>query len=352
MADQPGVPLLQDNVSMWNVAYDWSQRGDEWSDAWGGPSYQWWVTLQSRIQGYLPAARILEIAPGYGRWTHHLRDVCDELIAVDIADTAIAHCRERFAGDPRLRFEVNDGTSLAVAADRSIDLVFSFDSLVHAEIDVIAGYLKEFERVLADDGVAFIHHSNMGSYEPGTYDPHNIHWRATSVSAALVERLAVASGLSCVSQEAVAWGGDTLLNDCFTVFTRAGSRWDRDNVVVQNQSFSIHEMAASQVISRLYPPAPATVAYGARERPDAAAHATALERAQAGDDAGAFDVLRTAIAGEIDPVAFNDLAVLAFRSGDHDTAIALLEALVRLRPDHAPAYENLVALQRERAAER
>jgi len=72
--------------------------------------------------------------------------------------------------------------SLAVAADRSIDLVFSFDSLVHAERDVIGGYLNEFARVLADDGVAFIHHSNTGAYEPGTYDPHNIHWRATTVS--------------------------------------------------------------------------------------------------------------------------------------------------------------------------
>jgi len=334
---------------MWNVAYDWSQRGDEWSVAWGGPSYQWWVTLQSRIQGYLPARRILEIAPGYGRWTHYLRDVCDELIAVDIADTAIAHCRERFAGDPRLRFEVNDGTSLAVAGDRSIDLVFSFDSLVHAEADVIAGYLPEFARVLADDGVAFIHHSNMGSYEPGTYDPENIHWRATSVSAQLVEGLAVAAGLRCISQEPVAWGGE-LLNDCFTVLTRAGSRWDRDNVRVENADFSRHEMSASHLISSLYPPAADTVAFTARHRADAAAHPAALELAESGDHTGAFDLLRTAVADQLDPVALNDLAVLAFRCGDHDTAIAILEALVRLRPEHAPAHENLIALRRERAA--
>jgi SAM-dependent methyltransferase len=349
MADQSDVPLLSDNVSMWNVSYDWSQRGDEWSDAWGGPSYQWWVTLQSRIQGYLPAGRILEIAPGYGRWTHYLRDLCDELLAVDIADTAIAHCRERFAGDPRLRFEVNDGTSLAAAADRSIDLVFSFDSLVHAEADVIAGYLQEFSRVLDDDGVAFIHHSNMGSYEPGAYDPNNIHWRATSVSAALVERLAVSVGLRCVSQEQVAWGSQHL-NDCFTVLTRAGSRWDRDNVVVQNDDFSRHEMAASSVIAGLYPPPVPSVAFSAHQRADAAAHAEALDLAGKGNDTGAFNLLRTAVADRLDPVALNDLAVLAFRSGDHDTAIAILEALIRLCPEHAPAHENLAALRRERAS--
>src|ERR1700712_2655035 len=211
------MPELADNLSMWNEAYDWSQQGDEWSDAWGGVSHQWWVTLFSRIQGFVPAGRILEIAPGYGRWTHYLRDLCDELIGVDIAESAVAHCRERFAGDAHVRFEVNDGTSLAVAAARSVDLVFSFDSLVHAERDVMAGYLQEFARVLADDGVAFIHHSNMGSYEVGTYDPHNIHWRATSVSAAIVEQHAQDAGLRCVSQETVAWGNTTLLNDCFSV---------------------------------------------------------------------------------------------------------------------------------------
>jgi 16S rRNA A1518/A1519 N6-dimethyltransferase RsmA/KsgA/DIM1 with predicted DNA glycosylase/AP lyase activity len=84
-----------------------SQRGDEWSEAWGGVSYQWSVTLFSRIQGFVPAGRVLEIAPGYGRWTHYLRDLCDELVAVDIAETAVAHCRERFAGDRHLSFHVN-----------------------------------------------------------------------------------------------------------------------------------------------------------------------------------------------------------------------------------------------------
>jgi Methyltransferase domain len=97
-------------------AYDWSQRGDEWSDAWGGVSHQWWTTLFVRIQGYLPASRILEIAPGYGRWTHFLNDLCDELIIVDIAEAAIADCRERFAAEPHIRAHVNDGTSLAMVA--------------------------------------------------------------------------------------------------------------------------------------------------------------------------------------------------------------------------------------------
>jgi len=336
------MPDLADNISMWNEAYDWSQRGDEWSDAWGGVSYQWWVTLLPRIQGFVPAGRILEIAPGYGRWTHYLRDLCDELVAVDIAETAVAHCRERFAGDDHVSFHVNDGTSLAIAEDRSIDLVFSFDSLVHAEREVIAGYLEEFARVLSADGVAFIHHSNMGSYAPGSYDPNNIHWRATTVSAQLVEELARAAGLRCVSQEQVAWGNHTLLNDCFSVITPAGSRWDRDNDVAENLDFSRHEMATAKRISALYPRARPSLAFGAQERDGG--HAAALALAAGGDAPGARSLLHDALRRALDPETLNDLAVLAHRCGDDDEAVALLQALVRLHPAHTAAHENLAEL--------
>jgi SAM-dependent methyltransferase len=339
------MPALADNLSMWNEAYDWSQQGDEWSDAWGGVSHQWWVTLFSRIQGFVPAGRILEIAPGYGRWTHYLRDLCDELVAVDIAETAIAHCRKRFAGDGHVSFHVNDGTSLAVAADRSVDLVFSFDSLVHAEHEVIAGYLTEFARVLADDGVAFIHHSNMGAYEPGSFDPHNIHWRATTVSAELVERLARSAGLSCVSQETVAWGNETLLNDCFSVITRAGSRWDRENDVAANLDFSRQEMATARRIAAQYPRARPTLAFRAGERTETApAHAAALTLAAGGDAATARALLHDTVRSQLDPEALNDLAVLAHRCGDRDEAVALLTALIALHPEHTAAHENLAAL--------
>jgi SAM-dependent methyltransferase len=340
------MPALADNVSMWNEAYDWSQRGDEWSAAWGGVSYQWWMTLFSRIQGFVPATRILEIAPGYGRWTHYLRDLCDELIAVDIADTAITHCGERFAGERHVSFHVNDGTSLAVAGDRSVDLVFSFDSLVHAEADVIAGYLQEFARVLADDGVAFIHHSNMGAYEAGSYDPENIHWRATSVSAELVERHARSVGLSCVSQETVAWGNRSLLNDCFSVITRAGSVWDRENQVLANMDFSGHEMAAANQVAALYPAARPALAFTAQERDTApGTHAVALDLAAGGDAAAARALLLETVRQSLDPETLNDLAVLAHRCGDADEATALLEALVRLHPEHAAARTNLAELR-------
>jgi SAM-dependent methyltransferase len=260
------VPLLSENLSVWDELYAWPQQGDEWSAAWGGASHQWWVTLFPRLQGYVPATRILEIAPGYGRWTHYLKELCDELVIVDIAASAIAHCRQRFAGDGHIHAHVNDGTSLAMVADDSVDLVFSFDSLVHAEQDVLYGYLAEIAGKLSADGVAFLHHSNMGAYAGGTYDPNNIHWRARTVSAQLIEAIAARVGLSCISQETIAWGNDELLNDCISVITRAGSRWDRPNVVVQNLEFSAQEIAMAKRLSTQYPPSSREVAFTASDR--------------------------------------------------------------------------------------
>jgi len=257
------MPALDENYSMWNDHWDWSQQGDEWSAAWGGPAHQWFNTLFPRLQGYVPAGRILEIAPGYGRWTHYLKELCSELVIVDLADTAIAHCRERFAADEHVKAYVNDGTSLAMVEDGSVDLVFSFDSLVHVEQDVMYAYLAQIAEKLTEHGVAFLHHSNVGQYPPGSYDGDTIHWRATTVSAQLVEGIAEHVGLRAISQEKLAWGQDTLLNDCLSVITRQGSRWDRANVIAENLTFTTDEIATSKARSVLYPAARRDVAFTA-----------------------------------------------------------------------------------------
>src|SRR5205823_13785691 len=71
-----------------------------------------------------------------------------------------------FADVEHAEFDVNDGSSLAAGSDDSIALAFSFASLVHAEEDVIDAYLHELARVLTDDGVAFLHHSNLAACRP------------------------------------------------------------------------------------------------------------------------------------------------------------------------------------------
>src|SRR6516164_438606 len=114
------MPTLEENRLFWGKTYDWDAAGDEWSATWGGARMQWFGTLLPRIHRHLPAPTILEIAPGFGRWTQFLADQCDHLILVDLSEKCIAACKERFHNRSHIDFHVNDGRSLAFIPDNSI----------------------------------------------------------------------------------------------------------------------------------------------------------------------------------------------------------------------------------------
>jgi hypothetical protein len=165
------------------------------------------------------------------------------------------------------------------------------------------------------------------------------------VSGVLVEQLAAARGLSCVSQELVAWGNETLLNDCFSVITRAGSRWDRGNVVVENVDFTRVEIELAKRLSTQYAPSCSEVRFTCDEpHTTARQHAHALALLDQDEPERARRMLLHRLQRVIDPEALNDLAVLTLRCGDREAALDLLRALVRLHPADTAAAQNLAAL--------
>ena len=107
--------------------------------------------------------------------------------------------------------------SLNEAEDGEFDLIFSFDSLVHAELDVFKSYVPQILRKLNTDGVAFIHHSNVGALGTALRIPHA---RAASVSRENVEGLILESGGRVMVQEVINWEGSDLPYDCLTLFTK------------------------------------------------------------------------------------------------------------------------------------
>jgi hypothetical protein len=263
------VPTLEQNLRAWDVDYRWSDEGEEWSVLWGGSEAQWFNTLMPRVHAFLPADTILEIAPGHGRWTRFLEHHCSRLIAVDVSAGCIDACRRRFASSSHITCHVNDGRSLDMVDDSSIDFVFSFDSLVHAEADVIGSYLTALSRKLRPNGVGFVHHSHVGAYrrlfsaidrlpprvktrgEELGWLPHD-HWRAHSMDAARFESLCSDAGLVCIGQEVVNWNS-RLLIDAFSMFTPEGSAWSRPNHVFRNPGF-MSEADYGRRLSLRYPP--------------------------------------------------------------------------------------------------
>lgn len=298
------MPSLEWNRRNWDGAHNWSLDGDEWSIAWGDADMQWRGTIAPRLRGHLPADRIVEIGPGYGRWTARLGECCNSLIGVDISERCINRCHARFADRPHMTFHVGNGNSLPMVEDGSADLVFSFDSLVHAELDVLRCYLAELGRVLSDRGTAFLHHSNLGAFplyfravksakaalqggsmtdaaEPSaeaidgssatTVPPRDTPreqggaaigalrrglWldsdrsRALSVTADAVVEEARRVGLSRLSQEIINWGTRRTI-DCITILGRAEAGFpDRGRRI--NGRF-MEEAAALRRVAALYP---------------------------------------------------------------------------------------------------
>ena len=84
------------------------------------------------------------------RWlwamTHFLKDLCHRLTLVDLNAHCIAGCQRRFASCDHITYAVNDGTSLHMVPDQSVDFAFSYDSLVHVDADVIDAYLSSSRR--------------------------------------------------------------------------------------------------------------------------------------------------------------------------------------------------------------
>jgi SAM-dependent methyltransferase len=261
------VPEIEEIKATWDSAGGWSAGGDEWSGPWGGTEPLWRGTLLPRIGRFLPTGTALEIGPGQGRWTQFLKDLCDELVLVDVAPHCIEACRRRFADAQNLSFHVGDGRSFPTVADAALDFAFSFDSLVHAEADVLGAYARELARTLKPDGVAFLHHSNMGAYSRAARLARRVPdrlrrrltmrgvlvnvyaWRAESTTAELFAGLCERAGLACIGQELIAWEYGHQLTDVLSLVTPRGSRWERERVVVENPAF----MDEARAVARTAP---------------------------------------------------------------------------------------------------
>ena len=233
------------------MKYDWKDAGEEWSAPWGTSAAQWSGAILPRIRDCLPTETILEIAPGFGRWTYYLKDYCKELWIVDRVEKCIEACRRRFAAESHVRCYLNDGRSLSMIPDASVDFVFSFDSFVHLRREIVEAYLSELGRTLKIGGKGFIHHSNLGAYADSLSEriPQPIrkllrkikildweHHRNPTMSADMFRSLCAQTGLHCISQELINWRGRRLI-DCFSSFTRADPSKQKPTHIIRNRNF-------------------------------------------------------------------------------------------------------------------
>ena len=244
------MPTIEDNREAWDRVFDWQNSGEEWSSFWGNSESQWYFSIYPRIHRFLPAGSILEIGFGFGRWTKFLLSYCRSLKGVDLVQRCSDHCNNIFGKRENVLFHCNDGLSLDMIEDNSIDFIFTFDSLVHVGKDVMDAYIKQSMVKLNHDGIAFMHHSNLEelitSGKVSTSD--KLHGRDSTVSADLIKELVNQYGGDVLSQELINWGSKHLL-DCITVFSKAGAHRGFSGLRIENYDY----MDEAKIIRKLQP---------------------------------------------------------------------------------------------------
>lgn len=260
------MATIEENLREWDKL---EHGGEPWSEPWGGVDMEWYFTILPRIHSFVPTESILEIGPGTGRWTQFLASLCKKLILVELSPKCIDFCKERFKDYSHITYHVNDGRSLRMVIDESIDFVFSHSSLVHAEEDVVLEYLSQLAKKLKRDGIGFIHHSNIGAYKiyykiyfrlmnkilKGKIKDAFVnlglielsYWRAYSMTADKFKRCAEKAGFRCISQEIINWGRTKRLIDCLSVIVRKDSNRASEGKSIINKNF----MKEAKLIHRL-----------------------------------------------------------------------------------------------------
>jgi len=185
------------NRQSWGVEDVW-RKVDAYGYQWNGAHMQS-ISDTTRVaeKWLLPHVgerrdlKVLELAPGAGRFTAELVRISSELCLVDLNQACIDICQERFKYYPNIRYLVNDGMSCDVVQDRDFDLIASFDSMVHMVPPVVESYVADFAGRLASGGLLWLDHSGRGERTTG---------HRTAMTDALMAEFAEDNGLKVVAQ--------------------------------------------------------------------------------------------------------------------------------------------------------
>lgn len=165
---------------------------------------------------------VIDLAAGHGRNANMLAPKAGRVLVMDIQAGNVEACRKRFAGQPHVQCAVNNGFDLRPAEDGAFSLVYSFDSMVHFDPEVVRSYLRDTRRVLRPGGRGFFHHSNYTGGSDWRNAPHGRGFMSRELFAAYARE----AGLRTIRQRTFGWGdpserwGHIRDLDCFTLLER------------------------------------------------------------------------------------------------------------------------------------
>lgn len=164
----------------------------------------------NRMFRLLDLDETVELACGRGRHVPHYINQAGHIILVDILDSNIDYCKERFKNQDKISYYVNNGYDLKQIVDSSCTALFTYDSMVHFESIDIYYYLLETSRILVKGGRALFHHSNNHKDYQASFQ-NAVHGR-NYMSASLFAHFADRAGLKVLQQITIDWGKERNLD--------------------------------------------------------------------------------------------------------------------------------------------
>jgi 2-polyprenyl-3-methyl-5-hydroxy-6-metoxy-1,4-benzoquinol methylase len=160
----------------------WSRYPNDWKqdpglnlgfetlgEEWGGPAFaDFIVRLASPYFG--PDSDVLELGCGGGKFSQRLAPNCRSLLCADISQAMIEHTRETLSQrgvGKNVGYRVLNGTDFAGLPSDSVDFIFSYDVMLHLQLQNVFSYMLDARRVLRENGVLMLHQINLAS-EGGT----------------------------------------------------------------------------------------------------------------------------------------------------------------------------------------
>jgi len=104
------------------------------------------------------SSRIIEIGPGGGRWTRYMLKA-KKIYTVDFYQPVLNELAKNY-NLPNIQFIKNNGSDFPSIKKHSIDLIFSFGTFVHFDIDIIEEYLKNIKPLLKASSNVIIQYSD------------------------------------------------------------------------------------------------------------------------------------------------------------------------------------------------
>ena len=161
---------------------------------------------------------VIEIGCGRGRHTAQCLDRVGQMTLVDINETNIIACRERFRDRSNIEFTITDGGSLPGIKDGSATAVFSYDAMVHFEASDVIHYLAETHRVLCPGGRALLHYSNYDQNPGGFYRDNPGH--RNFFSERMMRHFADRAGFKVLEHKSFCWSGSEVATDAMILLEK------------------------------------------------------------------------------------------------------------------------------------